>query len=159
MPVSTVPSRTSSRSRGPAWILVADAGRARLFESRWGDGGLVEIDDVINTPLRLRDAEIVSDRPGRSNQGPDGQGHAFESHESVAAHAEETFARALCARLARGRRRGEVARLYLLADPAFLGRLRRHLDRATRRIVVQETPTDLTRRTPAVIRKALPRVL
>lgn len=143
----------------PVWVVVADAGRARLFEAQRKNGGLVEIDDLINAQARVRDEDVVSDRPGRAPRGSDGVGRSFEPRKERIEQSEDDFARMVCARLTAGRRQGAVGRIYLLADPSFLGRLRQHLDAPTQRIVAGEQATDLTRRTPAVIRKALPKQL
>lgn len=152
-------AETTSTNKGATWIVVADGGRARVFETRWGNGKLTEIEDRINGDARLRDGAIVSDRQGRSHQGADGHAHSLERHEPPSERAEDAFARELCADLVQARKRGDVARLYLVAEPTFLGRLRRHLDDATQRIVVQDVASDLTRHSPEDIRKALPRTL
>jgi protein required for attachment to host cells len=51
---------------------------------------------------------------------------------------------------------GEVSRLYLIAEPSFLGLLRQRLDKAALAAVVQEQASDLTRRPVGDIRKVLP---
>lgn len=152
-------AETTSTNKGATWILVADGGRARLFETRWGNGKLIEIEDRINGAARLGDTAIVSDRQGRSHPGADGHAHSLEKHERPSEHTEDMFARELSADLVQARKRGDLARLYLVAEPAFLGRLRKYLDDATQRIVVQDVASDLTRHPPEDIRKALPRTL
>jgi protein required for attachment to host cells len=150
---------SARRPRNAVWILAADAGRARLFEAQARNGALAEIEDVINADARLRDLDLVSDRTGHANRGGVGAGNTFEPRQWHLDRAAEMFAKSLCRRLADGRRKGAVGRVYLLADPGFLGLLRKNLDRPTQRIVAGQDARDLTRRPAKVIRQALPAVL
>lgn len=152
----TKPGKTAAHA---VWILAADAGRARLFEAEARNGGLTEIADLLNPEARLRDLDVVSDRTGHLNRGSDGFGNALEPRQWHIDHAAEMFAKGLCRRLSQGRRSGEVGRIYIIAGPAFLGLLRKNLDRPTQRIVAKTQPKELTRRPPTVIREALPSIL
>lgn len=153
------PKGVSTKSRHAVWVLVADAGRGRLLEAVAGDGELIEIEDLVNTQARLRDPEVASDRAGHVNRGSDGAGASLEPRESPKDHAAEVFAKAWCHRLSAARRSGDVDRVYLLAAPAFLGLLRKNLDRATQRIVAEERAIDFTHRSVKEIRQELPPAL
>jgi protein required for attachment to host cells len=141
------------------WIVAADAGRARLFRAENEDGELTEIDDLLNADARLRDLETAQDRNGHTNSGNRSAGNSFEPRQWHLDHAAEVFARGLSQRLSAARRRGEVDRLYIIADPGFLGLLRKKLDRPTLRIVAQQTAKDFTRRSAEHIRNQLPKQL
>jgi protein required for attachment to host cells len=141
------------------WVVVADAGRARIFSVAQADGVLEEVVDFVNPDARLQDHDTLSARRGHVNQGPGGIGHAFEPRETHAEHVAETFAKDLCHRLGVAQQAGQVARIYLLAAPRFLGLLRQNFDAATHKLVVQELAVDLTRHAVAEIRSALPKHL
>ncbi|SER15492.1 Protein required for attachment to host cells [Solimonas aquatica] len=140
------------------WVVVADAGCARLLQQTAADGELCETADLINADARRQPHEVQSDRPGH---GPrvGGGGGVFESPQSYAEHTAETFAKRVGEHLNQARARGEITRLYLIAAPAFLGRLRPHLDESTHRLLAGEQDRDLTHCTLAQIRAALPEQL
>ncbi len=138
------------------WIVVADAGRARILSALRHDGQLKELFDLVNPDARLQDHDTLSDRAGHVTQGPAGMGHSFEPRESHSEHIAETFAKDLCHRLNAARCSGELGRIYLLAAPKFLGLLRNNLDKETHKLVVQELATDLTRHPLIDIRNTLP---
>lgn len=141
------------------YVLVADAGRARVFIAAHEDSALSEIADFVNPEARLTPAEAESDRHGHVMHGTAGIGHTFEPRHSNAEHAAEVFAEQVCSFLHDAWRSGLLRRLYLVADPSFLGVLRKALDPATARCVVKETAADYTRLTAADIRRRLPRCL
>jgi protein required for attachment to host cells len=138
------------------WVVCADAGRARIFESSPIDGALLEFIDLLNPDARQHDTEAMSDRRGHVTQGPAGIGHAFAPRQSHAEHVAERFAKDLCDHLDAAERAGEVEKLYVIADPGFLGLMRAHLKPATRTRVVGEVASDLARRSIEQIRGALP---
>lgn len=153
-------TRTSGPGRHPAvaphqiWIVAADAGRARIFSAALVDGELTELEDMLAPAARLHAHERASDRKGHVAGGAGG--HAFEPHESAAEHDAGDFARRLCQRLATARHEGQLSRLYLIAAPAFLGKLRAHLDRDTQALVREEIASDLCHKPARAIRAALP---
>lgn len=141
------------------YIVAADAGRARVFTAHAENGKLEEIADFLNPASRMQDHDALSDRRGRVTQGAAHIGHAFEPRQSQPEHAAEAFAKELCEFLGKARAAGDVDRIYLVADPAFLGLLRKNLDAPTARHVVKEVGSDVTRMPPAEIRKTLPHLL
>jgi protein required for attachment to host cells len=138
------------------WIVVADAGRARIFSVAAHGGTLDEFVDLINPLARLQDHDELADRRGRMAQGNGRHGSSPEPRQTHGEHVSETFAKELSQRLEAGRRHGDVAKIYLLADPHFLGLLRAGLDPATAKLVVWERAADLSRSDVADIRNALP---
>ncbi|MDB5968478.1 MAG: hypothetical protein JWQ90_928 [Hydrocarboniphaga sp.] len=156
MPRQFTPRPHSSEPGHAAWVVAADAGRARIFSVSQDDGQLEELVDFVNPDARLQDRDAVSDRRGHVTQGAAGIGHAFEPRESHGEHVAESFAKDLCERLGTAQRSGEVTKIYLLAAPKFLGLLRKNLDKATQRLVVLELASDLTLHSRHDIRSALP---
>ncbi len=142
------------------WIVVADAGRARILSPADNDSVILdERGHLDNNEARLEDHEALADRSGHVSQGPGGIGHTFESRISHAEHVAETFAKTLCSRLDKARTSGELTKIYLLAAPHFLGLMRKNLGKDTHRLVADEFATDLTQHSAADIRKVLPVVL
>ncbi|MBL6750084.1 MAG: host attachment protein [Nevskia sp.] len=159
MPRQYTPKPHTTHPRHATFVVAADAGRARIFTVSPDDGALAELADLLNPAVRLQDHDSVSDRRGHVVQGAAGVGHAFEPRQSHEEHAAETFAKQVCDYLGKAHKSEDLARIYLLAEPAFLGLLRKNLDHATRGCVAQEIASDLTRRPAADIRAALPKVL
>jgi protein required for attachment to host cells len=155
------PPQTSRQQA--TYIVAADAGRARIFSVSRQSGELTEIADLLDPEVRVQDHDSLSDRRGHASHGPapgaTGIGHSFEPRQSHEEHAALAFARQVCEALDKARLAGEMKRLYLIAAPAFLGLLRKHMGGATQACVVQELASDLTRRHAADIRAALPTVL
>jgi len=142
------------------WIVVADAGHARILSPAPDDKGpLEERGHLENDAARVEDHDALSDRAGHVTQGPGGIGHAFEPRVSHGEHVAETFAKIVCARLDKARIAGEVSKIYLLAAPQFLGLMRKNLDKDTHRLVAEEFATDLVQHSAVDIRKALPALL
>lgn len=139
----------------PTWILVADAARARLFTVERPRGPLLEQADFVNPVERLREREIASDDRGRV-VAPAGGRHAFGDDKSAKDEYARRFAGELAEHLKQGRTRDEYRRLYLVADPRFLGELRAQLDAPTERLVVAAIDKEISRRDPAAIRRHLP---
>lgn len=137
------------------WVVVADAARARFFQVPRDGGDWVEVADLIDADARLRDADARSDRAGRIGAGSRRGTHAFEPRRARTTQEADRFASRLCRRLAAARRAGKLARVHLVADPAFLGVLRKHLDDPTQTLLGREIAADLSRRSIEVIRKAL----
>ncbi len=46
------------------WIVIANAGRARIFSREGAADALHEVDDMVNAAVRLRTAETETDRLG-----------------------------------------------------------------------------------------------
>ncbi len=137
------------------WILVADAARARLFTVERPRGPLTELDDFVNPVERLREREIEADDRGRG-AAPDGGRHAFGDDKDPKAEYARRFAHELAERLKEGRSQGEFKRLYLVADPRFLGELRGQLDDQTERLVVSTLDKEISRLDAGQIRRYLP---
>lgn len=141
------------------WIVVADAGQARIFQAQQNDGVLTEVADLVNSPARRQAHDAQSDRAGSAPTGQQGGGGTFETPDSYPEHVADAFAKRVCEKLSEARNEGAIARLYLLAGPAFLGRLRAHMDEPTRRLIAEERASDLVHRKPEEIRKTLPKQL
>jgi protein required for attachment to host cells len=140
------------------WIVVANAGRARLFSRLDRTRRLSEVGDMVNTAVRLRTQDTESDALGqhaasksRHNVGAPMQPSGYEPHQSPAEHQTETFARSLANHLREARQQGRYAQLVLMASPEFLGVLRKQLDPQLADRVAATIDKDYTQCTPVEI--------
>jgi protein required for attachment to host cells len=112
-------------------LLVADAGRARLytFEELAGPAGvptqeLIERIDLVNPERRQRPSERESDSPG-IDRAPSGRGYGVDDHRD--GHRDELdrrFAAAILDRLAALAREQGSRSVVMVASPRMLGHLR-----------------------------------
>lgn len=134
----------------PACVAVADQGEARLY-LLYSAASLRLIGEYSNPAAHLHDRDLASDRPGRvynSASATPGRRGAMAHH---ATGGERTPRRQLATAFAR-RIAGEIAavakttpfdRLILVAEPRFLGTLRRVLPAALRAKVTVQVAKDL----------------
>jgi protein required for attachment to host cells len=138
------------------WVLVADSGRARLFEASGAKAPLQEQTDLVMPSARLQEQELVSDRPGRSFDSRGEGRHAMEPTTPAKEVESNRFAARIAALLDSGRVAGNYTRLILVAPPAFLGQLRDALSEQVRALVTNELDKDLVRFDVDAIREHLP---
>jgi protein required for attachment to host cells len=123
-------------------ILVANAARARFFSVDSPTGELQELRDETNPEARMREEDLVTDRRGRyRDSGVEGRS-ALDLMTDPKEVAIQRFARELAQELDRERTQGEMDRLYLVASPAFLGELRKHLSTPLKALIVEEIAKD-----------------
>lgn len=127
------------------WIVVADAGRGRIFEMQQ-KGHLAEIEDFANPAERERNADLRTDGYGRFyGKGDQQEGHTAEPPVSPKEHEAELFATHIAEYLDKARSRNKYSSLRLIAAPSFLGVLRNKLNEEVRKLVDQELDQDLTK--------------
>lgn len=143
------------RRMEPTWIVTADSARARIFTVERPRGPLIELKDLVNPKDRLRERDLVSDRPGRERDRG-GPGRSAMEHTDVKKHNAQTFAREVAEALTRSHGEGEFRRLYLAAAPDFLGQLRDQLHGKVADSIVQTLNKDIAHERADAIRKHLP---
>ena len=141
------------------WIVVADAGAARIFGTEEPTGPITEIESMAHPEGRMTARELTSDLPGRAFDSA-GQGrHAMESEVGPRKQAAIDFAHLLARRLDKARVQREAERFVLVAPPAFLGLMRKALTTEVKRLVVLELDRDLVKLSAKEIRERLPEQL
>lgn len=138
------------------WILVADAGRARLLELADSGRKLSEVACYTNPDARLPGKESTTDRPPTVNESMGGTRHAIERHTSLREKTMERFAHLLNTALERGREEHRYESLVLVAPSRFLGALHGCMDKPLRDRVVEEVHHDYTALSVAELRERLP---
>jgi protein required for attachment to host cells len=141
-----------------AWVVVADASRARIFEAAKPASELVEIQTLAHPEARLHEGDLVSDRPG-TGMGGGGGTHAFGSVTEAKEEESIRFAADVCEQLEQGRARGAYEKLYIIAAPTFLGLMRKRQSEGVRMLVTQEISKNLAAQDPRTIRSHLPTYL
>ncbi|MET0855627.1 MAG: host attachment protein [Telluria sp.] len=145
------------------WILSANAGRARFFEESDPAEPLQEIEDMVNTAVRLRVLETESDKigptaatnSGHNIGGTQGVGYAhnakvgapnkaYQPAHTPAEQEAEQFAKDISDYLLTAHREGRFERLVISASPQFLGALRSFLDPHIKPLIKSELNKDYT---------------
>lgn len=127
------------------WILVADGGGARIFESV-GQGRGVHL--VSGTESRVDNPashELGQERPGRVYESVGTARHAVEPKRDPHRALEALFANQLATMLANYSANNSFDRLVIVAPPAMLGELRKDIKPALREKVIAEIDKDLSK--------------
>ncbi len=135
------------------WVLVADAGEAKIYSQTKRHADLVLVSDLQHPEAHEHEQNLTSDRPGYITGGAR---HAMEQPTSAKEQSNIVFAKHLAKHLEHSRQKGEFSQLVVFASPAFLGHLRTELSEQTRRLVAYESNKDLVRETPSNINNHLP---
>ncbi len=131
-------------------IVVADRVEARFYDYVPG-GALRIVGRLSSSRARLRDRDLVSDRPGRVfNRAPPATGrrgtvmhHATDGERSPHQREAQAFARRIAGELESARCLHEFGNLVLISAPGFLGLLRQSLTRELRGISRIELRKDI----------------
>lgn len=133
------------------WIVIANAGRARLFADPGQGKALQEVGDMVNTAARLRTSDTETDRLGPTSAGqsihntggalPNKQ---YEPAQTPDERAAESFAKDVAAHLLQAQQDGQFDKLDIVAAPKFLGLLRACLDPQLKARVNLELDKDYT---------------
>lgn len=137
------------------WILVADGGHARIFTAETLHGELTEVESFTQPQIRMKGTDVRSDRPGRTfDSGGEGH-HAMEYRTDHKDQARQEFARELAQRLELCFQEGKFEKLVLVAEPSFLGHMRRHISSHLQKAISHQVDKNLTHLTPDKVRELL----
>ena len=136
------------------WILIADAGYARVFSGTRHDGGLTEIVDFEDRGRSDPAGTGYADRPGRVQESANAARHGMEPRTDDKTLRARRFAHELAAFLLDALRKERYARLITSAPPRFGAMLDDALDDAVKarrthsehKDLVHESARDLFRR-------------
>jgi protein required for attachment to host cells len=140
------------------WILVADNVHARIFTADTPSSALEELEGLTHTKGRLHDREMTTDLPGRIKSA-DGSGHALEQPTDPKQHEADNFAHSIAHHLEAAHNTNKFEQLLIIAEPSFLGLLRRRLPEHIKKHVCFELDKNITTQSTADIRKHLPKYL
>lgn len=142
-----------------SWILVADAGKARIFANLGVGKGIIEVTEGEVTNPLPKTREIGSDKPGRAFESANSARHAMAPRADWHEQAKEAFAKELAEWLRAALQAKSYDQLVIAAPPKMLGSLRRHLDPKVAKALAGEIDKDLTNSTPAELEEQLGQLL
>ncbi len=145
-------------------VLVADEHEAYIFDTDSIRDELRLAEKHGDATARMRDRELVSDRPGRTfdrigatrNRGAVAR-RATDGERSARRQRRVAFARKLARSIEAARRKNAFDRLIIVAGPRFLGLLRDALPATSRSRIAAEVQKDLVHESEATIRARLPK--
>lgn len=139
------------------WVLVSDSAQAKIF--RITKFPKLEVVETLAHPeSRFRAQNLVSSPPGRNFQSGGVSRHAYQSLTDPRQVEAEKFASYLNEYLTAAHNQGAFNRLYILANPSFLGLLRQALDAHIQKMVIHESAKDITAYTTELIEKHLEQI-
>jgi protein required for attachment to host cells len=139
--------------KNDVWVVVANSTLARIFKAETVSH-LKELETLIHPASRQHSGDIISDRPGRTFESMhNGSRHAMEPKTNPQQLEFEEFAKHLSKHLDLACSDGLYKKLYLAANPAFLGLLRQYLNSKTLHIIATQIDKDITQLTPNEITK------
>lgn len=128
------------------WILVSNASSGRLFKNTGPNKGLEMVKQFEHPQSREKNSDLVTDRPGHNPGSGNGHG-SFVPATTPKEHEADIFALELARELDAGRIGNKYARLVLVASPAFLGQINRHLTDSVKGLVSDSLEKDYTHAT------------
>lgn len=126
------------------WTVVADAGRARIFERRSANQALAELESFFDPEAGARPSASDAGEQGRFSSAAGGVGHRPEHRSDPNDKEARRFAGHIATRLEQAHRAGRFQHLELVAPPRFLGVLRQVLARDLLPLVQNEWAKDWT---------------
>lgn len=127
------------------WVLVADSVKARIFRRLKKFSPLEEIETLVHPEARLQRQDLVSDRPGQVQESRTPGESANEEPTDPKEYEAQSFARELARRIQNGRVAGEFQHLVIIADPHFLGLLRKAVDPESHKTIAAALARNVTR--------------
>jgi len=138
----------------PIYVVVADNVHARIFTVKTLSSPLEEIETLTHLEGRLHDREMTSDFPGKI-KGNGKMGHAFEQGTDPKQNQSDKFARQIVNYLEDAHNTNKFNQLLLIAEPSFLGLLRKNFSEPIRKLVALELDKNITTHSIGDIRKYL----
>jgi len=125
------------------WVIVADKCLAKIFRIV----KFPKIEEILifeHPESRLLNQDLTSERPGRNFQSVGGARSAYQPETEPTQVEAIKFASIVAKSLTSAHQKGEFGRLYIFAEPNFLGLLRQHIDSETKKSIVSEIAKVLT---------------
>ena len=125
------------------WVLVANQAEAQFYASDrlWKNLHLADV--LLNEEGAAHPRDLISDAPGRSFDRFGPARHAMEPNTGVKEEQRRRFVKEMVERLESGHLKGDFDQLVVLAAPAVLGVIRKHLSGGLEKTVIREIPKDV----------------
>lgn len=138
------------------WILVANSSNATIFTADSPTAHLVELASFDNPEVRMKQKDLISDRPGRSFDSHGEGRHAMAVNVSPKEQEQIRFAKSIVDRLEKGRVENAFERLIVVASPEFLGLLRVNFSTSLKSLLSLEIDKDYVSLRAEELRARLP---
>jgi protein required for attachment to host cells len=125
------------------WVLVADNSKAKVFRLLKFPK-LEEISFFEHPESRLHNQDLISSKPGRGFQSVGNSRSAYQQETEPRQVEMIKFAAEVAHFLYTASNNGEFEKLYIFAEPSFLGLLRQHINPQVQKHIVAEIPKELT---------------
>lgn len=125
------------------WVVVADNCQAKVYRLVKFPK-IEEISHHEHPDSRLHNQDLVSSRPGRGLQSGMGTRYSYAPETEPKQLEAAKFAKQMGDFLSTAEQKGEFKRLYIIAEPSFLGLLRQHISHETQKTIVGELARELT---------------
>jgi protein required for attachment to host cells len=126
------------------WVLIADAARARVFETRGKGTGLTMVSGMTFDAELAPSHMLGTDRPGRSFESVGSTRHAMESPSDPHREQKRQFARHVAHAVEERQAANSFDRLVVVAPAVTMGDLRAALSDKVMAAVIAELAADLT---------------
>jgi protein required for attachment to host cells len=126
------------------WVLIADAARARVFETSGKGTGLTAVSDIALGAELAPSRMLGSDRPGRSFESVGSTRHALESPSDLHREQKRQFGRRIAEAIEERHAAKSFDRLVVVAPAVTMGDLRAALSDKVKAAVAAELVADLT---------------
>ncbi|KAF3362150.1 Host cell attachment-required protein [Chlamydiales bacterium STE3] len=133
-----------------AWVVVADNAYARIFRLE-KNRHLVEVETLVHPASRLREQDLVSDRPGRSFESSTVARRSVGTTNPPKKQEAINFSKIVANYLNEATNCNRCEKIYLAASPSFLGLLRQSLNKTTTQIIENEINKEITHLDPKEI--------
>ena len=137
------------------WILVADAGRAKVLAYEKPGRPLRPLDGLMFDNELPPSRDILADRPGRSFESVGATRHAQENPTDPRRELKRMFATRLAGTLQDRLQVGDFDALAVVAPPSFMGDLRAVWPDGLRARITSELTRDLTNSPAEELQSAL----
>jgi protein required for attachment to host cells len=128
------------------WILIADAGRARVLQNLGPGKGTTAVDGLASeSALPSSTNEIVADRQGRSFESAGSTRHPLEPRTDPREQMKRNYLEMLADQIDGKLQAGAFDRLVVVAPPQALGVLRGAFTDRVKQAVSGEVAKDLTK--------------
>lgn len=125
------------------WVLVADKCQAKIFRIVKFPK-LEEISRMEHPESRLQNHDLVSSKPGSNFQSIGKARSSYQQETEPKIVEAAKFATEIAHILYTASLNGEFNQLYIIAEPSFLGLLRKHINQNIQKTIVAELAKELT---------------
>ena len=128
------------------WVVAADSYRARILEFKGHGEPLQELEDWVNPVAREDASEVARSPKGRFFRSADApsRGGTTEYSSHPIEQATERFADNIADYLDKGRNEHRFQRLFIVADPKFLGILRGNMNKHVSQMVEKDAAYEIS---------------